>query len=350
MNVGIIGLGRAGEAHVHAYRAHGIAIGAVVGSTYARTVQRAEALGLSAAVCHSVDALLARDDIDLVSICSPPEWHHAHVMATARAGKDMIVEKPIVLSARELEETTTAVRESGVRTGVSFVLRWLEGIQQAYAARHHVGRIFQVQADFWNGQHHQKPQSRRELGTVRGSISTLLSSGCHAVDMACWFVGAPVTTVQAVCPGDQAHTVQRTSTLLLQFANGSTGVVTSTDEVFRPLAFRLCVNGTEGGMDVDLDDERVRLYARHGQDRYAQIAILSAASARTVAELPFTAMIGAFVDALRRGSDTAVTFAYAAHIHRVCFAAEDSARQHGASIPGFFAQSDEKVYFRRSRS
>ena len=63
MKIGIIGLGRAGAAHVQAYRAHGIAIGAVAGSTYERTAQRAAALGLSVAVCPSVEALLARDDI-----------------------------------------------------------------------------------------------------------------------------------------------------------------------------------------------------------------------------------------------------------------------------------------------
>ena len=333
MKIGIIGLGRAGAAHVQAYRAHGIEIGAVAGSTYERTAQRADELGLSVAVCPSVEALLSRDDITLVSICSPPEWHYAHVMASAQAGKHMIVEKPVALSCGELERTNQAVRTAGVRMGVSFVLRWLEGIQRAYAARATVGRIFHVQADFWNGQHHQKPQSRREIGTVRGSISTLVSSGCHAVDMACWFAGARVTAVQALCPADQAHTVQRTSTLLLQFANGSTGIVTSTDEVFRPLAFRLCVNGTEGGIDVDLDDERVRAFSRRGADRYETIASLSAASARTVAGLPFTAMIGEFLVALRSGRDTAVNFEYAAHIHRVCFAAEASARQHGAALP-----------------
>jgi predicted dehydrogenase len=71
MKIGIIGLGRAGAAHVQAYRAHGIAIGAVVGSTYERTAKRADELGLSVAVCPSVEALLSRDDITLVSICSP---------------------------------------------------------------------------------------------------------------------------------------------------------------------------------------------------------------------------------------------------------------------------------------
>jgi hypothetical protein len=127
--------------------------------------------------------------------------------------------------------------------------------------------------------------------------------------------------------------VQRTSTLLLPCENGSTGIVTSTDAVFRPLACRLCVNGTEGGLDVALDDERVRAFSRRGAERYETIASLSAASARPVAGLPFTAMIGEFLVALRRGRDTAVNFEYAAHIHRVCLAAEASARQPGAALP-----------------
>src|SRR5262249_37957226 len=116
MKLGIIGLGRAGEAHVQAYRAHGITIDAVAGSTYERTAKRAAELGLSAAVCHSVEALLSRDDINLVSICSPPDLHHEHVMASAQAGKHMIVEKPVALSRGELERTNKAIREAGVCT------------------------------------------------------------------------------------------------------------------------------------------------------------------------------------------------------------------------------------------
>jgi predicted dehydrogenase len=123
MKIGIIGLGRAGAAHVQAYRAHGIAIGAVAGSTYERTAKRADELGLSVVVCPSVEALLSRDDITLVSICSPPEWHHEHVMASAQAGKHMIVEKPVALSRLELERTTQAVREAGVHTGLASPLR-----------------------------------------------------------------------------------------------------------------------------------------------------------------------------------------------------------------------------------
>ena len=54
--IGILGLGRAGAAHVQASRAHGIDIGAVAGSTYERTAQRADELGLSVAVGPAVEA------------------------------------------------------------------------------------------------------------------------------------------------------------------------------------------------------------------------------------------------------------------------------------------------------
>ena len=81
--------------------------------------------GLSGVRAHDDFAkALAEPDVDIVSICTPQHLHREHVIAAARAGKHVVIEKPAGNSLDELRRMQAAVRAAGVRTVVSFVLRW----------------------------------------------------------------------------------------------------------------------------------------------------------------------------------------------------------------------------------
>src|SRR5262249_28231557 len=70
------------------------------------------------------DEVLAAADVDIVSIATPNHLHADQVVAAARAGKHMLVEKPTGLDAAELVRIRDAVTRAGVRTIVSFELRY----------------------------------------------------------------------------------------------------------------------------------------------------------------------------------------------------------------------------------
>src|SRR5712675_726334 len=59
-----------------------------------------------------------------VSVCSYPYDHARHVIAAAKAGKHLIIEKPLCLSLKELRSMQKAVQQSGVKTCVCFECRY----------------------------------------------------------------------------------------------------------------------------------------------------------------------------------------------------------------------------------
>jgi len=331
MRAGIIGLGRVGQAHARALQSHGVEIVAVCGGSVDTTRERAQAFGLGHRVCETAKDLAEREDLDVVVIASPHEMHTAHVCMSAKLNRRLVIEKPIAMTHQELAHQGRAIRAANVRSGVAFVWRWIPALQKLWEARAEVGEQRIVSVALWNGQHHGRPTSPREPGTVRGDISTILSSGCHSVDLACWLTQSHVESVRALSTA-QAGGVQRTSLLLLRFSSGAVGTISSSDEIFRPITLRMSLSGTRGGIDFDMDGKSARIYSADRTDQYHTLAPIDPVALRAVATLPFNAMIGEFLNDWRMGRDTQVNFAWAQHIHEVCFAAEESARKGGETV------------------
>src|SRR5919202_3516438 len=77
-----------------------------------------------ARITADYDEVIAAPDVDIVSIATPKHLHADQAVAAARAGKHLVLEKPTGLDVGELVRIRDAVRASGVRTVVSFVLRY----------------------------------------------------------------------------------------------------------------------------------------------------------------------------------------------------------------------------------
>ena len=120
--VGIVGYGWAAGAHLTALaRIPNVEVVAICTSR-ADVADQLRGRGASAKIeiVRDVDELIARDDIDVVDICSRSNLHAAQGIAAAKAGKHVIIEKPIALSLGELRDLQRAVAEAGVRTCVCF--------------------------------------------------------------------------------------------------------------------------------------------------------------------------------------------------------------------------------------
>ncbi len=314
MRAAIIGLGRTGMAHYRAYRAYGAEVVAVCGRT-PESVQEKVAQ-LDPPVCAmSIPDMLARADIDIVSICTPPEFHAPQVLMTAAARKHMIIEKPVALCVAELDDMCRAVEFFGVKTGTSFVWRWIPGVQALIRRRVDIGDAIHIRADFWNGRRRSPPPAS---GPVMG---TMLRTGCHAVDMMTCVAGSRVSSVRALGT--------KTLSILLELQNGSTATVTSSDEASRPLGFGLSVSGEGGSLDLNFDGSL--LYACEDAKQYSKI-LPARTDPYTVDKLPFATMIGEFLRSIKNGTDTTAGFAHAAHVHQICFAAEESAKRGGEIV------------------
>ncbi len=73
---------------------------------------------------YDADALIARDDVDIVHVATPPSSHHELVIKALRAGKHVLCEKPLAMTVDQANEMLDLAREKDLMCPVNFVLRY----------------------------------------------------------------------------------------------------------------------------------------------------------------------------------------------------------------------------------
>mgnify|MGYP003347255277 FL=1 len=124
-NVGVIGYGWVATAHIPAINATGKArVTAIYSSRPLDEAALSAKYGHPVKAYSDLSALLADPSIDAVSVCSYPQDHARHVIAAARAGKHIIVEKPLAMSWKDCLAMDKAIRDAKVKSCVCFECRW----------------------------------------------------------------------------------------------------------------------------------------------------------------------------------------------------------------------------------
>jgi predicted dehydrogenase/threonine dehydrogenase-like Zn-dependent dehydrogenase len=254
-------------------------------------------------------------ETDAVVVATRHDLHASIAAAALRAGKSVFLEKPMALSAEELDDLLEAWRASGLVLQVGFNRRFAPSFQRlkaSFASR----RVPLVMSYRVNAG--AVTTSSWVVDPVEGG-GRLIGEVCHMVDTLVDLVGAPVTTVYA-----QSIAAASTSTapddvlLTLAFDDGSMGTVVYASGGDRSLAKEyLEVMG--GGRAAVLDDFRVlRLHARG--------ATMSAGGRLARQDKGHAAELAAFVQAVRHGGPSPIDPEAAAHVTRVTLAAVESAR------------------------
>ncbi len=124
LRVAVVGTGRIGAMHAEllAHDVPGAALAAVHDPDRASAARVGAQLGVDAVA--DVDALLARDDVDAVAICSSTDTHADLMVVAAEAGKPIFVEKPVSLDLAEIDRALAAVERAGVPLQVGFNRRF----------------------------------------------------------------------------------------------------------------------------------------------------------------------------------------------------------------------------------
>src|SRR5258705_8883375 len=149
-----------------------------------------------ARITTSYDDILHAPDVDIVSIATPNHLHAAEAVAAAQAGKHMLLEKPTGLHVAELVRIRDAVRRAGVRTIVSFELRYNPFLKFARWLRTDgwLGEIRFARTQYLS--HVTDWYSGWPWAHTRASgRSHLLAAGCHAVDALRWCSGLEPSSV-----------------------------------------------------------------------------------------------------------------------------------------------------------
>jgi predicted dehydrogenase len=247
----VIGIGFIGTVHVEQLRRIGVQVRGVLGSTPERGNARANALGVPRAYA-SLDELLADDGVDVVHVTSPNHLHVSQATAILAAGRHIVCEKPLALTAAESAGLVDRAAEAGVVNAVNFNIRFYpihQHVREIVAAgelgdvRLVTGHYFQdwllLDTD-WNWR--LEPDKGGALRAV-GDI------GSHWLDLVTFLTGQPIVEVMAdlatfigvrreprgpvetFATERSADTIARemgtedVATILLRFANGARGAV-----------------------------------------------------------------------------------------------------------------------------
>jgi predicted dehydrogenase len=317
-------------------------------------------------------AVVERDDIDLVDICTPGDSHAEIALAALAAGKHVLCEKPLANTVEEAEEMAAAAeraRESGVRAMVGFTYRRVPAVALArrLVAEGRIGEIRHVRAQYlqdWIADP-EAPLSWRLQRDKAGS-GALGDIGAHIIDLTQFITSDRITEVsgqlatfvkERPLPADDGGqsglpsgtsgqaaergpvTVDDAAVFLTKFTGGAIGVFEATRfATGRKNAIRIEVNGDRGSLAFDFEDMNVLQFfdATEPEETsgFRRILVTEPSHPYVAAWWPpghglgyehgFTHQVVDLVTAIAEGDDPRPSFADGLQVQRVLAAVETS--------------------------
>ncbi|MEX2316915.1 MAG: Gfo/Idh/MocA family oxidoreductase [Pirellulales bacterium] len=219
-----------------------------------------------------MDAMLADPRVSIVTVATPSGAHLQPAVAAARAGKHVIVEKPLEITLKKCDRIIKACEQHGVQLATIFPSRFHESsvrLKRAIDAGR-FGHLALAGAYVkW-----YRSQAYYDSGAWRGTWSldgggALMNQAIHSVDLLTWLMG-PVVEIQARA-ATLAHTrieVEDTAVATLRFANGALGVLEATTSAYPGYLKRIEIHGSAGSAVLEEEDLKTWDFVKpHKDDR-----------------------------------------------------------------------------------
>ncbi len=344
LGVLIHGAGWVSGEHIKAFQANPHSKVVAVSSRSMESVKRhADTFGLTDIGMYTdYEKALQHEGVDIVSVCTPQHVHAEHTVKAAEAGKHIVIEKPLANSLDEIRLMQDKVNKAGVKSVVSFVLRWnpLFKTLKSLIADDVFGNIYYVETDYqsniaswWSG--------FEDARTKQGGISAMLVAGCHALDAARWFAAPGVEQAARVeeifayrggwRKGSKLEYNCFTDTwaddkppleyeglevFLLKFDNGVHGKVSVNFDCIMPYTFPIEIFGDKG----TVKDNRIWSHKFTEQKSWVEIPTILPDTSE-VSHHPFQGQMDHFIDCILNDRESHCNLEDTAHTHEVAFAA-----------------------------
>ncbi len=292
LNIGMIGYGFMGRAHTNAYRQapkfFDLPYEPVLKAACARNKEQVQAFADNwgyEGIETDWRALVARDDIDAVDICTPNNYHHDIAVAAAQAGKMVLCEKPLAMEVAEGRAMVEAVEKAGVANMVWYNYRRVPAVTLAKQLidEGRLGRIFHYRAVFLQDYTiaADLPQGGTGLWRLEGASAGSGVTGdllAHCIDTAIWLNGSidTVTAMTEIFVKEREHAVtgavqpvniDDACAFLGRFKNGSLATFESTRYARGHKAlYTFEINGEHASIQWDLHDLHRLNYFDHRDD------------------------------------------------------------------------------------
>ncbi|MBP85673.1 MAG: oxidoreductase [Planctomycetaceae bacterium] len=262
---GVIGCGMIANFHAKAIAdLRGAKLAACFDMFPAAADRLAKATGCTA--YHDLKAMLADDNVDIVTICTPSGAHLEPAIAAARAGKHIIVEKPLEVTLKRCDKIIKECETAGVTLATIFPSRFHESSQLIKKAvdKGRFGRltIGDAYVKWFRTQEYYDSGAWRGTWKLDGG-GALMNQAIHSVDLLTWLMGSVVEiTAHTATLTHKRIEVEDVAMATLRFANGALGVIEATTAAYPGSLKRIEIHGSDGSAVLEEEDIKTWDFAK----------------------------------------------------------------------------------------
>ncbi len=334
LRVAVIGIGPGSQPHFKSLHELAEAGEVEVAWVHARSADRLAAGDFPASAQRTtrLQDLLEDDTLQAVLVMTPPNTHLELVEQLARAGKHVLVEKPLEVSLAKAEQLVAVCEQHQVKLAVMLQHR-LRPASVALAqliASGELGQLVSAAASvrWWRDQAYYDEPGRGTLARDGGGV--LMTQAIHNLDLLLSLTGLPVE-VTALATTSLLHRMEceDTVTAVLRFANGAIGSIDATTAAYPGFPERIALNFTKGSAKLEAGELRATLM--NGQQIHVGAAQATGSGANIMAfdHGPHRTVLKDFVDAVRQQREPKVSGRSALEVHRLIDALMTSAGSGG---------------------
>ena len=195
--------------------------------------------------------ILKRSDIDAVVIATESGKHYRLTMETLEAGKHVLVEKPMALSTKHMDEMIELSRRKNLKLGVCFQNRFNPPVQELKKKIDSgaFGRIFYgvIQVRWNRNEDYYKMAPWRGTWEMDGGV--LMNQSTHGIDLLQWMLGGEVEEIYGTIANFNHPYIEAEDfgAAILKFKNGAIGIIEATSTVYpKNLEEKLSIFGEHG--------------------------------------------------------------------------------------------------------
>lgn len=258
LGMAIIGTGTVAERHADAIRdLNGARLVAVYDADHGRCSAFARGRGVAAA--ESLEGLLSRSDVHIVTIATPSGTHAEVAVPAAHAGKHIICEKPLETTLEKTDQIIAACDEAGVQLAAVFQARFGDSVKAVHKALADgwFGRVVLIgaQVRWYRSPEYYASAGWRGTWALDGG-GALMNQSIHMIDLLLYLAG-DVEEVSAYT-GTLTHPgleVEDTAVASLRLVSGGLGVIEASTSCAPGFPRKLELSGEHGS--VILEDDRI---------------------------------------------------------------------------------------------
>src|SRR6266487_2941115 len=289
--------------------------------------------------------MFAREQLDIVNICTPSGMHSEHAIQAMRAGYHVIVEKPMEITSAKIDEMLHVQQETGRKLTVISQHRFDPATQQVrkLIEEQALGRLVLGNASipWWRSQKYYDSGAWRGTWELDGG-GVLMNQSIHSIDLLQWLMG-PVKSVFAYTD-TLVHRMETedVAVAVLRFENGALGTISATTGAYPGTGTRIELHGDKGSASIDNDrpsylhlarddSEEVGPYGAGAAKRAQHTQTADKSAAQDPAALAIRSHISQIADMMRaiRADSTPLLDGYGAkHPVEIILAIYESARTH----------------------